>query len=458
MTSTNSKQYLFESERIPKAVLTLAIPTIISQLITIIYNWADTFFVGQLNNTYQIAAVTICHPTFMMATAIANLMGIGGASAISRAMGVKDYTKIKKISTISIFVAIFITLIYSLIIFLFKEPLLLNVLGADSTTIDYCNSYIFWVVVIGALPTVCSATLAHLVRSTGKANIASIGITMGAIINIILDPIFIFLFHLEITGAAIATCISNFIATSFFIIYLIKTRNNSILSFNPKNLFIKSKVLLDIILSGLSSFLMALMAIFSNASINKLMSSYSAAAISGVSIAKKVDLCILAFAQGLAHGILPLVGYNFASKNTTRMKNIIKFSMTTVLIFSITCVILFSLFPKTLVSIFIDDDNTIYYASNFLRILCLSMPLTALIFIFNTIFQATKQTGKALVTILLRKGVIDIPLMLVLNSFIPIYGVVMSQPIVDVIGATVAITLYISYLRKIKKESIELAN
>ena len=309
----------------------------------------------------------------------------------------------------------------------------------------------FWVVVIGALPTVFSATLAHLIRATGKATQASIGITIGAVTNIILDPIFIFVFKLEIAGAAIATCISNAIACIYFIIYLCKNKDNSVLNFNLKNLLIKTKVAGDILLSGLSSFLMMLMAIFSNASINKLMSNYSAAAISGVSIAKKVDLCIIAFAQGLTNGILPLIGYNYASGDKIRMKKIIKFSMTVVLTFSITCVIIFSLIPKPLVSIFIKDPETINYASKFLRILCLSMPLTSLIFIFNTVFQATKQNGKALITILLRKGVIDIPLMIGLNLLIPIYGVVMSQPLVDVIGATIATILYISYLKKEKK-------
>ncbi len=452
MENTKNRKYLFENEKISKAVLTLAIPTIISQLITIIYNWADTFFVGQLNNTYQMAAVTICHPAFMMCTAFANLIGIGGANVISRAMGANKLDRAKKTSTTCMLFVFLFSIIYSLIIYLIREPLLLNVLGADNTTIEYCHDYLFWVVVIGGLPTILSATLAHLIRSTGKATQSSIGITIGAILNIILDPIFIFVFNMEIAGAAIATCISNAVACIYFIIYLlIQKKDNNILDFNPFNLKIKSRVSLDILSSGLSSFLMLLMAIFSNASINNLMSSYSAAAISGVSIAKKVDLCIIAFAQGLANGILPLVGYNFASKNKVRMHKIIKFSMILVLTFSISCIILFSLFPKPIVSIFIKDTETINFASSFLRILCLSMPLTAIIFIFNTVFQATKQNGKALVTILLRKGIVDIPLMIGLNIIIPIYGVVMSQPIVDVVGAIIATILYISYMSKEKK-------
>lgn len=451
--ATDNKLYLFEKAKIPKAVLYLAIPTIISQLITIIYNWADTFFVGQLNNTNQLAAVTICHPAFMMTTALANLLGIGGASAISRALGEQNYNKIKKVSTVSFLGMILVSIIYSLVVLIFREPLL-YILGADSLTFDYSNDYLFWVVIIGTLPSVLNYGLGHLIRSTGKAKIASIGIAIGGIINIILDPLFIFGFDLEIVGAAIATCISNFIACVFFIVYLYIARKNSILSFSPINLKVDDKVTSDIILSGISGFLLTLMAIFSNASINNLMSSYSPAAISGVSIAKKIDLCIIAFSQGLAHGILPLVGYNYASKNYIRMKKVSSFTMTVAIVFATTCVIIFSIFPKPLVSLFIKDADTISYASRFLQIMCLSMPLTSLIFIFNSIFQATKETGRALTTILLRKGVVDIPIMILLNHFIPIYGVVMSQPLVDITGSIIAIILYITFLKKQKKTLI----
>lgn len=452
MEISSDKKYLFESAKVSKAVFALALPTIISQLITIIYNWADTYFVGLLNNTYQIAALTICYPPFMICTSLANLIGIGGANVISRAMGSNNNQRIKKTSTVSMLYIFLFSIIYVLLIYFFKKPLLLNVLGADQTTIDYCYEYLIWVVVIGGLPTVFSAAFAHLIRSTGKSIHASIGITIGAVLNIILDPIFIFVFKMEVKGAAIATCISNIVSCLYFIVYFIITRKKQILDFHLKNILIKDNIYFSILISGLSSCLMTLMAVFSNASINKLMSSYSAAAISGVSIAKKVDLCIIAFAQGLANGILPLVAYNFASKNKIRMKKIISFSIKIVLTFSIICVILFSLFPKAIVSFFIKDSQTIDYASSFLRILCLSMPLTSLVFLFNTVFQATKQNAKALTTIVLRKGIIDIPLMIVLNILIPIYGVVMSQPIVDTFGAIVAITLYIIYLKQEKKQ------
>ena len=447
--ATSDKTELFENTKISKAVAILAVPTIISQLITIIYNWADTFFIGQLNNTFQIAAINICYPIFMMTTALANLFGIGGASVISRAMGAGNMNKVKKVATLSALGAVLTSIFYSLIILIVQNPLL-YALGASSNTYEFAKQYLFWVVVIGTLPTVLNSALAHLIRSTGLAKQASFGIMLGGILNIILDPIFIFALDLGVAGAAIATCIANTLATLYFVYYLYKTKETSILSFSVKNLKGSNKAIFDILSSGVSGFCLTLMAIFSNMCINKLMAGYADQAISGVSIAKKIDLCIIAFAQGLTQGVLPLIGYNFASNNFKRMKSTIYFSAASLLIFSLTCTTLFSIFPRFLVSLFIKDELTISYGSDFLRILCLTMPMTSLVFLANTTFQATRETKKALTIILLRKGIIDIPLMLLLNHYIGLYGIILSQPIIDCFSTILVIILYISFTKKLK--------
>lgn len=454
MNNLKEKQFLFEKMSIPKAVCYLAIPTIISQLITIIYNWADTYFIGQLNDTYQMAAITICHPAFMMTTAIANLLGIGGASAISRALGVSNKERIQKIATVSLWGSIIVSIVYALLVLIFQRPLL-SILGATTNTYTFASQYLFYVVILGTLPSVLNFTLSHLIRSIGMSKESSIGIAMGGIINMLLDPLFIFVFRLDVVGAAIATLLSNMLATFYFILLLYKIRKKSPLRFHWRNFKIQERVTLEIIGSGLSSFLLSLMALLSNTVINKLMSNVDEAAISGVNIAKKVDLCIIAFAQGLSQGILPLIGYNYAANNTARMKKTIYFSGITMLIFATICVILFSIFPKPIVQLFIKDEITIDYASRFLRILCISMPLTSLIFLGNTIFQATKQNIRALILILLRKGIIDIPLMLLLNQWIPVYGVIMAQPIVDSFAGILAIFLCITFLKE-KRHQLDL--
>lgn len=451
MTVKKGRRYYFEEASILSAIVFFAVPSVVSQLITLIYNWADTFFLGQLNNSYQISASSICHPAFMMTSAIANLFGIGGASVISRALGIKNEDRAKKMAACSILWAIITSLVYSLIVFVFQEPIL-SLSGASENTMQYAKDYLLFVVIIGSLPSVLNYTLAHLIRSTGKTKIASFGIILGAVSNIVLDPILIFGFSLEIMGAAIATCLANVISCIFFIVYLIIKKKETIIGFSLRRIRIKENVFSDMFSTGISSFFLTLMAIFSNISINKLTSSFDDFAVSGVSIAKKIDMLAFSISMGLSQGILPLVAYNHSSKNYDRRNKVIKGTSLIMLIFALAFVIVVFPFSDFFVSLFINHEETINYGKDFLRIMCVSMPISCLLFLLNTIFQATKETKKALTITLCRKGIVDVPLMLILNSFFPLYGIVLSQPLIDIIGMLVAIPLFISFIKKSRNE------
>ena len=191
---------LFTTISVPRAIISLVVPTVISQLITVIYNMADTFFIGQVGDPNQVAAVSLCMPLFIFLTGLANLFGIGGSSLISRCLGVKDIKKAKHTAAFSIWSALTISLIYGLLIWVLS-PLLLPAIGSNEATYDFCRQYIFWTITMGAIPTVLNQALAHLVRSEGFSKQASFGMALGGVLNIILDPIFIFLFEMEVAGA-----------------------------------------------------------------------------------------------------------------------------------------------------------------------------------------------------------------------------------------------------------------
>ena len=203
-----SDKYLFESMPVPKAVATLAVPTIISQVVTMIYNLADTFFVGQIGNPAMVAAVSLVSPWFNLLTALGNLFGLGGSSLISRMLGAKKHGNIKHVAAFSVWGGAAVTLVFSLGTFLARGPLL-RFLGASPDTYGYAESYLFWVVVMGGIPTMVSLTLGHLLRSEGHAREASAGMMFGGILNVVLDPVLIFGFHMDVAGAAIATAFSN---------------------------------------------------------------------------------------------------------------------------------------------------------------------------------------------------------------------------------------------------------
>lgn len=225
-----SEKEIFETLPVHKAVAALAVPTIISQIVSIIYNLADTFFVGQMGDPYMVAATTLAYPWFSLLTSLGNLFGIGGSSRASRLLGGKRPEEIKYVSSFCFYGAIGATFLFSLLSFCFQTPLL-RFLGASPENIGYARTYLVWVVVLGGIPTVISMTLAHFLRSEGHAKLASTGMMMGGILNMLLDPIFIFGLHMGFAGAPVATALSNLVSMLFFIIRFLRLRENTALSF-----------------------------------------------------------------------------------------------------------------------------------------------------------------------------------------------------------------------------------
>ncbi len=205
----DSKTELFERTPIPKAILTLALPTVMSSLVMVIYSLADTYFVGMLNNSVQNAAVTLAYPVLLSFNAINNLFGVGSSSLMSRSLGTKDYDLVKKTSAIGFYCALICAAAVSIFTIIFNQPLL-NLLGADSTTWSATYEYMKWTVMCGAVPAILNVVLAYMVRAEGSALHASIGTMSGCILNMILDPIFILPWGLNMgaAGAGLASCIS----------------------------------------------------------------------------------------------------------------------------------------------------------------------------------------------------------------------------------------------------------
>jgi Na+-driven multidrug efflux pump len=281
------KTTLFEKTPVFRAILALAVPTVLSQLITVLYNVADTFFIGQLGDENQVAAATLAMPVFMMMTGIANLFGIGGASLVSRSLGSGNRDRAKKTASFSVFTAVGVAIFYAILV-LFIRPVLLPKLGTDEFTYSFTADYLFWTVCIGAIPTVLSMTLAHLVRAEGYSKQASFGIGMGGILNIGLDALFVFVFKLQIKGTAIATLISNLISCTYFLIIILKRKETTVVLPNPKNFTVKDGIPKEVVLVGLTSFIMAIMGTVSNMVLNGIMSSYSNQAIAGMGIANPI--------------------------------------------------------------------------------------------------------------------------------------------------------------------------
>lgn len=447
----NEKSLLFSEVPVRKAVLTLAVPTVISQLITVVYNMADTFFIGQLNDPLQVAAATIAMPCFMFLTAFANLFGLGGSSLISRCLGSDDKEKARHTAAFCIWTGIAVAFLYGIGILLL-EPVLFPILGAKTETWGYLKDYVFWTIGIGAVPTVMNAEFAHLIRSEGYSKQASFGVALGGILNIALDPLFIFAFGLNIAGAAIATMLSNLIAMLYFIGFLLHIRKKSVITLNPKKYSVKQRIPLEVVTVGLPGFVMTMMSTISNTALNHIVAGYSNTAIAGMGIAKKIDLLAYAIAQGMTQGTLPLIGYNYTSGNHKRMKSAIRTAFLYSLIVAACGTVLLYFFAAPISGSFISDAETVDYGQKFLKIICLACPTTAINFMCITVFQAIGKKVQPLFLSLLRKGSIDIVFMLLLNKTMGISGIAWATPFADWIAFLISAAMVVPYLRKLKSE------
>lgn len=440
---------LFESMSTGKAVLTMSIPMVVSQAITIIYNVADTFFVGQMNEPDQVAAITLALPLFYFLTALTNLFGVGGASMVSHYLGLKEDVQAKNCAAFCIWTSVGAAFLYGLVICALR-PVLLPFIGADSDTYQYAYQYIFWTITVGAVPTVFNPMIANLIRAEGYSRQASFGVAFGGILNIFLDPVFIFGFKMEIAGAAIATMLSAWAATVYFLAFLFRKRKITVITLNPAYYTVRKTISLQTVVIGLPNFVISFMATLSSAVLNPLVAAYSNEALAGIGIAKKIDLLAFAIAQGMTQGTLPLVSYNYASGDRVRMMKIIKTTLKYGLTIALSGMLLLLVAAAPLSRLFIDESATAAYSKYFLRVIALTCPTTTLTLLTISVFQATGKKVQPIFISTLRKGLLDIPLMLILNHFFQIGGLVWAIPLADLAALMIALILFVPYAKKLR--------
>ncbi len=450
----DNKRELFEKTPVPKALATLAIPTIISQLITMIYNLADTFFIGLANNASQTAASSVCFTLVFMMGCLSNLFGVGGGSLISRLLGEKKDKDARSVAAFAFWGTVAISALYSLVTLAFMDPLLYAI-GATDTSLTYARDYALWVVVIGGVPSTLGMTMSHLLRSEGYAKHASIGLGLGGVLNVILDPIFMFWILSpgnETKGAAIATMISNVAVLVYFLVvyYVIKSR--TVLSISVKNARLKGHYIKSVLAVGFPSALGSFLACLSNMVVNNLAGSYSEqfgdVPTAAIGIAKKIDMLPMNVGMGLCQGMMPLVAYNFASGDRKRMAAFSRAARIAGIGFAGACILLFQLLAPQIVGVFNRDVAVVEMGTTFLRILCLAVPLMIFNVQISFTFQAMGMGKESLILSSLRQGVVNIPLLFIMNSFFQLQGIVWTQLISDVITAIIS---YIVYRRAVKR-------
>lgn len=450
----NSKTELFENVPVGRALLTMTVPTIISQLITMVYNLADTFFIGMSNDPYKVAAASVVGILFFMLNALANLFGVGGGSLLSRLLGEKRENDARRVGAFSIYGSLGIAAVYSLVCFLFTEPLA-RLLGASDNTVGYASSYLFWVVVIGGIPSTIGLTMSHLLRSAVYSRESGTGLAIGGISNIILDPLFMFVIlpaGNEVTGAAIATFLSNVITLLYFLWVYHRLRNKTVLSISPKYAHLEGKLIRSILAIGLPSAITALLANLTSIVKNNLTADYGDIELAAYGIVMKADMLPLNIGMGLCQGMMPLVAYNYAAKNYPRMRAFTRAAQLSGMITACVFIAVFEIFAPQIIWLFIRDEATIGYGKDFLRIACLATPF--MISNFQKIYclQAMGKGKESLILGIFRQGLFAIPILLVMNYFVGLYGVVAAQLISDALTFIFSTLIYRRVYNELQKE------
>lgn len=455
-------KHVFESYSVPKAVATMAVPSMLGMLINVVYNLADTFFVGQTGDSNQVAAVSVSMPLFLMFIAVGNLFGVGGCAFISRSLGEGRQDRVKKISSFCIYTSVLVGIILGAVYMIFKRPLLYLV-GASDNTIGFAVDYLKWVA-IGSPFVVTAITVCNLVRGEGAAKTSMFGSILGQVVNIVLDPIFIlsggdklfgihipFGLGLGVAGAAIATVIGNICSVLFFLIYFLKGK--SILSISPKRCTFKNGIAKGVINVGLPASLNNLLMSLSNIIVNTVLVSYGDNAVAAMGVAMKANMLVVMLQIGLGQGVQPLIGYCYGARNYDRMKKCLRFSMASNVIIGTVMTLFYVVFKENVIGMFIDDAQVVELGVKMLIALMSPGPIIGIMFVLNFSFQGMGKGFQSLILSVGRQGLIYIPLLFILNAVVGLDGIIWAQASADYACVVMSLIMWFVVKKGIKKQA-----
>ncbi|BGE81672.1 MATE family efflux transporter [Staphylococcus petrasii] len=427
--------YYFEESPIFKAMMHFSLPMMIGSLLSVIYGILNVYFIGFLDNSHMISAISLTLPIFAVLMAFGNLFGVGGGTYISRLLGAKDYTKSHYVSSFSIYSSFIFGVIIAIIATPFTDQIA-SVLGASGQTLKFTSDYLK-VQFLSTPFVILFFVLEQFARAIGKPIISMIGMISSVVLNMILDPILIFGFHLDVVGAALGTAISNLVAALFFIIYI--EIKDETLSLNIKHAKPTKEMVQEIFKIGIPAFLMVVLMGVTGLVVNLFLAHYGNYAIASYGISFRLVQFPELIIMGLSEGVIPLIAYNFVS-NKTRMKDTIKAVILSIAAIFAVCMTIVLLFGHSIVQLFSTDPQIVTLATFILKVTMTSLLLNGIGFLFTGMLQATGQ-GRGATIMAIAQGTVIIPVLFVLNALFGLPGVVWSLLIAETICALLAMLI-----------------
>lgn len=439
------KQRRMTSEPPEKLILKLAIPTIISMLITTIYNLADTYFVGKLDNTSATGAVGVAFSLMSIIQAIGFFFGHGSGNFISRELGSKNIGRAEEMASVGFFSALFFGGILAVLSFLFLEPIA-RLLGSTDTILPYAVEYLSYIVL--GIPFMCaSLVLNNQLRFQGNAFFAMIGLTFGGLLNIVLDPIFIFTFHMGIGGAALATLLSQMVS---FVLLLIGVQRSDSLKIRFRAFRPSRYYYVCILKGGTPSLARQGLAAVSTACLNAVAGGFGDPAVAAISIVSRVMNFAMSALIGFGQGFQPVCGFNYGAGEYRRVKRAFLFCVKSSVLFLIALAALLYCFAPELVSLFQKNDTeVIRIGAAALRWQLLALPFAAWTVMSNMMTQTIGKTGRATLLAMSRQGLALIPTLYLLCYFFELDGLLLAQMVADLLSFAIALPLQLSELREL---------
>ena len=440
---------LFEKTKVSKAYMTLALPVVLGMVVSLIYNMVDTFFIARTGNTALIAGVSLGTPIFTLMIALGDIFGVGGSSVISRLFGKKEYEDGRRISVFCFYAAIAVGIVVSIILLAAKQPIL-GLLGCDETTWQYAGDYYQWIA-LGAPFIIVQLTPNNLVRTEGFAKASMIGTMIGAVVNIILDPVFIYTLGLGAAGAAIATVLGNICGDIFYVIFIIKKCRY--LSVDFRKLKVTGAEVLAVLAIGIPASVTNFMQSIGVTLTNRFLQPHGTDKVAAMGIALKVNMITALVLVGFAFGGQPLVGYNYGAKNEKRLKNILKFAYLFEMGLGLLFTILMCIFAPQIIKVFMDKPDIITNGAMMLRFQQIGMTFMSVSLISTCVCQAVGNAGGAFVLSISRQGVIYVLALFIMSNVFGYTGVLVSQACSDVVTALIAAVIMLKIMKKLTNKN-----
>lgn len=440
----NKNREMLETGSFPRLLLNLCLPAVVIMLVMIVYNMTDTFFIGQSGDPVQVAAVSLCGPVFSVLSGLGTLFGNGGCTSVSLALGKEETGKIKELTSFCCYASLFAGVLFSAAVLPLAKPIALA-LGAGADTLGHTLSYLR-ILALGAPAVLFSNVFACIVRADGAARESMAGNVLGTLSNIGLDALFILVFHMGVAGAALATVLGNVISSCYFLIYILKKQ--PAFSLHPKYFTLRRDILIPVTTLGMPVAAGTLLMSVSNMAANRMMVSYGSVALAAQNIAGKLSMLITMLAMGICMGMQPALSYACGKGDKKRLLGLLRntgiFNLVTGSVLTLLCF----LFRNQVIAVFMDDARVISYSRIFVYASLSAGPFYGFYQLCQTFLQSTGKATYATLVALLDKGIVYLPVLLLLNHFYGMYGIAFTNVVTLLLSLAAGAFFSVKWSRK----------